>query len=44
MLEGLGLNNSGLDQLIKATYSLLGLATYFTVGKDEVKLGHLKKE
>ena len=43
MLEGLGLNNSGLDQLIKATYSLLGLATYFTVGKDEVRAWTFKK-
>ena len=36
MLEGLGLDNSGLNKLIKATYDILGLATYFTVGKDEV--------
>ena len=37
MLEGLGLDSSGLDKLIKATYDILGLATYFTVGKDEVR-------
>lgn len=37
MLEMLGVEESGLDQLIKATYSLLGLKTYFTVGKDEVR-------
>ncbi|MDD2435359.1 MAG: redox-regulated ATPase YchF [Bacilli bacterium] len=36
-LEELGIRESGLDSLIKATYSLLGLATYFTVGSDEVK-------
>ena len=32
MLEALGEETSGLDKLIKATYDLLGLATYFTVG------------
>ena len=37
MFEVLGMKESGLDQLIKATYSLLGLKTYFTVGKDEVR-------
>ncbi|MDD4607590.1 MAG: redox-regulated ATPase YchF [Bacilli bacterium] len=36
-LEELGIKESGLDALIKATYSLLGLATYFTSGTDEVK-------
>lgn len=36
-LQELGIPESGLDQLIKKTYSLLGLATYFTVGSDEVK-------
>lgn len=36
-LHELGIEESGLDQLIRATYSLLGLATYFTVGTDEVK-------
>ena len=37
MFQVLGMEESGLDQLIKATYSLLGLKTYFTVGKDEVR-------
>ena len=36
-LEVLGLESSGLDDLINATYSLLGLKTYFTVGSDEVR-------
>lgn len=36
MLE-LGLNDSGLDLLIKATYDLLGLKTFFTSGIDEVR-------
>ena len=37
MLEALGLDESGLEKVIKATYKLLGLSTYFTVGKDEVR-------
>ena len=36
-LNDLGIESGGLEQLIVATYSLLGLATYFTVGKDEVR-------
>ena len=36
-LADLGISESGLDQLIKKTYSLLGLATFFTVGSDEVR-------
>ena len=36
-LEELGIEESGLDLLIKATYSLLGLKTFFTSGKDEVR-------
>ena len=36
-LADLGIQNSGLDQLIHATYHILGLKTFFTVGKDEVR-------
>jgi len=36
-LNDLGIKESGLDQLIKATYSLLGLQTFFTSGTDEVR-------
>ncbi|MBS2971093.1 redox-regulated ATPase YchF [Metabacillus sp. KIGAM252] len=36
-LEELGIEESGLDQLIRATYQLLGLATYFTAGVQEVR-------
>ncbi len=36
-LKELGIKESGLNQLIRATYSLLGLSTYFTVGSDEVR-------
>lgn len=42
-LQDLGLQESGLDQLIRATYSLLGLATYFTEGTDEVRAWTFKK-
>ena len=36
-LKDLGIGNSGLDQLIHITYHMLGLKTFFTVGKDEVR-------
>ncbi len=36
-LEGLGLSESGLDRLARASYSLLGLITYFTAGVQEVR-------
>jgi GTP-binding protein YchF len=36
-LEELGLEESGLDQVIHAGYSLLELLTFFTVGKREVR-------
>ncbi len=34
-LEELGLKESGLEKLIKASYSLLGLISYLTAGEDE---------
>lgn len=37
MLAMLGIKASGLDDLINATYELLGLKTYFTVGPEEVR-------
>lgn len=36
-LEELGLQESGLNRLIKAAYKLLGLYTYFTAGVQEVR-------
>ncbi len=36
-LNDLGISESGLDKLITATYSLLGLSTFFTAGSDEVR-------
>ena len=42
-LAELGIPESGLDQLIKASYSLLGLATYFTAGVQEVRAWTFRK-
>lgn len=42
-LEELGIKESGLDQLIKAAYSLLGLSTYFTAGVQEVRAWTIRK-
>src|SRR5699024_2775480 len=42
-LEDLGIEEAGLDQLIRATYSLLGYATYFTAGVQEVRAWTFKK-
>ena len=36
-LEDLGIEESGLDKLIKSSYKLLGLSTFLTAGEDEVK-------
>src|SRR5699024_6454131 len=36
-LEDLGVEEAGLDKLIRASYNLLGLATYFTAGEQEVR-------
>jgi ribosome-binding ATPase len=36
-LASLGLESAGLDRLIRAGYSLLGLRTYFTAGEQEVR-------
>lgn len=36
-LEDLGIEEAGLDRLIRAAYALLGLATYFTAGEQEVR-------
>src|SRR5690625_3850930 len=42
-LEELGIKESGLDQLIRASYHLLGLATYFTAGEKEVRAWTFKR-
>ena len=42
-LKEVGISASGLDKLIFATYDLLGLSTFFTVGKDECRAWTFKK-
>lgn len=37
-LKSLGVNESGLGNLIRATYNLLGLRTYFTSGEKVTAL------
>ncbi len=36
-LEDLGLKESGLEKLVKASYSLLGLMSFLTAGEDETR-------
>ena len=36
-LEDLGVSESGLDRLVKASYTLLGLISYLTSGEDECR-------
>ena len=42
-LEDLGLERSGLDRMIQKCYSLLGLISYLTAGKPEVRAWTIKK-
>lgn len=42
-LEELGMSESGLDKLIKASYSLLGLISYLTSGEEETRAWTIKK-
>lgn len=41
-LQELGIQNSGLDQLIKASYKLLDLISFLTAGEDEVRAWTIK--
>lgn len=43
MLEALGLKESGLDKVIKESYSLLGLMSFLTAGEPEVRAWTIKK-
>jgi len=43
MLEALGLKESGLDKVIKASYDLLGLMSFLTAGEQEVRAWTIKK-
>ncbi|MCR5784670.1 MAG: redox-regulated ATPase YchF [Eubacterium sp.] len=42
-LEDLGIKESGLDKLIKASYSLLGLISFLTAGEDECRAWTITK-
>lgn len=42
-LLGLGVKDSGVSQLIRAAYALLGLASYFTAGEKEARAWTFKK-
>ncbi len=42
-LEELGLQNSGLDRLVVAGYDLLGLMSFLTAGKQEIRAWTIKK-
>ena len=42
-LQDLGIEESGLDKLIKEAYKLLGLRTYFTAGVQEVRAWTFKE-
>ena len=42
-LESLGLEESGLDRLIRASYNLLGLISFFTIGPKETRAWTIKK-
>ena len=43
MLHELGLEESGLDKVIKASYDLLGLMSFLTAGEPEVRAWTIKK-
>ncbi|MBR3324827.1 MAG: redox-regulated ATPase YchF [Clostridia bacterium] len=43
MLDALGLDESGLDKVVKASYDLLGLMSYLTAGKTETRAWTIKK-
>ena len=43
MLEAIGLKESGLDNLIRKSYDLLGLMSFLTAGKPEVRAWTIKK-
>lgn len=43
MLEAMGLDSSGLDKLVVASYDILGLMSYLTVGEVEARAWTIKK-
>ncbi len=43
LMQDYGIKESGLDKLIKASYSLLGLISFLTAGKQEVRAWTIKE-
>lgn len=43
LMQDYGITESGLDKLVKASYDLLGLISYLTAGKQEVRAWTIKK-
>ena len=43
LMKDYGIDESGLDKLIKASYSLLGLISFLTAGKQECRAWTIKK-
>lgn len=43
LMQDYGIDESGLDQLIKASYSLLGLISFLTAGKQECRAWTIRK-
>ncbi|MDD4412207.1 MAG: redox-regulated ATPase YchF [Patescibacteria group bacterium] len=43
-LEALNMDSSGLDKLIKTSYGLLNLVSFFTTGTDETRAWTIKKD
>ncbi len=43
-LNDIGLQEPGVNKIIRATYSLLGLQTFFTAGEKEVRAWTIKKD
>lgn len=43
LMQDYGIKESGLDKLVKASYELLGLISYLTAGKQEVRAWTIKK-
>ena len=43
MLDAIGIEESGLDKVIKASYDLLGLMSFLTAGETEVRAWTIKK-
>ena len=42
-MEAIGLSSSGLDRLNAAAYDALGLMSFYTMGKDEVRAWTIRK-